>query len=407
MAEAKRLVRRGPAGGDGETRLRLEPAEVIRRTEAATGLGAYLTDGVRERLERTLARFNATADFTWENIQAASAQVEATLAARLRLERDRRLHPGIAEEQVAAPIVVIGFSRTGTTVMQCLLGCDPANRRVTWAEAMHPSPPPGLGDGPGEVARTTAAYQDLAGWIASTGILRGHPYHDLGICAPVEDEELFALDFLSDYPTRYFRTPYFPVDTSTDDPARAYAFLRELLQHLQWRCPPRRWVLKGIFHSFVLDVFLSCFPDARCIWTHRDPVAIVASTLQLSFDVYDPIQRIPHVAHARRMLTSVRAGFDAFMSSPLLDDPRIHHVRFKDFMSDQVAVIREAYDYFGMPFSPEFEAGMRDWLARPENRSDRYGKFTYDLDALGLNRGDIAQLFADYSDRFDVGEAAA
>ena len=390
------------ASGDGPPRPRLDWAEIIRRTDAATGLGSYLTDGVRDRLERTLARFNAAADFTPENIEAASAQVEATLAARLRLARDRREHSGIAEERVEAPIVVIGFSRTGTSVMQCLLGCDPANRLVTWAEAMHPSPPPGLGDGAGELERTVAGLEDLAGWVRTSGGLRGHPYHDLGLQAPVEDEELFALDFLADYPSRYFRVPYFPVDTSTDDPARAYAFLRELLQHLQWRCPPRRWVLKGIFHSFVLETFFSCFPDARCIWTHRDPVAIVASTLQLTFDVYDPIQRIPHAEHARRMLTGMRAGFDAFMSSPLLDDPRIHHVRFKDFMADQVGVIRRAYGRFGLPFTPEFETAMRLWLASPRNRSDRYGKFTYDPDALGIDRGEVADLFADYTRRFDL-----
>ena len=64
------------------------------------------------------------------------------LCGRLKMADDRKRFPGIAAEQITAPVFVIGLPRSGTTFLHNLLTQDPRNRSpLTW-EIMFPSPPP-------------------------------------------------------------------------------------------------------------------------------------------------------------------------------------------------------------------------------------------------------------------------
>ena len=48
-----------------------------------------------------------------------------SLRMRLRAQEWFRRHPEITEELIAAPIVVVGMMRSGTTLLQRLLAADP------------------------------------------------------------------------------------------------------------------------------------------------------------------------------------------------------------------------------------------------------------------------------------------
>jgi hypothetical protein len=93
---------------------------------------------------------------------------------------------------------------------------------------------------------------------------------------------------------------------------------------------------------------------------------------------------------------------DHVLASPTLDDPRVIHVRFGDFMADPVGTIRGVYDRFGFTYTREFEDRMRAWLANPHNRPDRYGKVHYRLDDYGVSPGEVEAMFADYVKRFGL-----
>src|ERR1700692_2580193 len=61
---------------------------------------------------------------------------------RLGYVNDRKQFPAIADEQIVAPVFIIGFPRTGTTILHDILAQDPDSRApLTW-EIMFPSPPP-------------------------------------------------------------------------------------------------------------------------------------------------------------------------------------------------------------------------------------------------------------------------
>src|SRR3546814_10965775 len=64
----------------------------------------------------------------------------------------------------------------------------------------------------------------------------------------------------------------------------------------------------------------------------------------------------------------------------LVDVPRIHHVRYSDFVADPVGTIRGYYEFCGRTLTPAAETAMRDYLRN--NRGDRYGKYTYSTQLL-------------------------
>ena len=61
-----------------------------------------------------------------------------------------------------------------------------------------------------------------------------------------------------------------------------------LLQHLQWRCPGERWVLKAPNHLFALPALAETYPDVGLIWTHRSPADVIPSLSSL----YTELRRV-------------------------------------------------------------------------------------------------------------------
>jgi hypothetical protein len=159
-------------------------------------------------------------------------------------------------------------------------------------------------------------------------------------------------------------------------------------------------VLKG-FHNSRLAALFEAYPDARIVWTHRDPVQVIASRIVLVGELEEGL--VGHVdwkAVAAYYLALSRASIRASLDSPFLDDPRVHHVRYPDFVADPVATIRGFYEKCEVPFTPEAEAAMRDWLS--VNKSDRYGRFEYSTEVVGENLEALHAEFAPYRERFGL-----
>src|SRR5258708_40340531 len=57
--------------------------------------------------------------------------------------------------------------------------------------------------------------------------------------------------------------------------------MKTALKILQWIRGPKRWVLKCPQHFEQLPVLKKVFPDATVVLTHRDPVAVIQSTVTM------------------------------------------------------------------------------------------------------------------------------
>ncbi|MEZ5742271.1 MAG: sulfotransferase [Sphingomonadaceae bacterium] len=173
------------------------------------------------------------------------------------------------------------------------------------------------------------------------------------------------------------------------DAAAQYRIHKAMLQALQYGREDKYWVLKG-FHTTRLKEFFDAYPDASLVWLHRDPVMVAASSTMMMSDIMEGIVgKIDLVAEAKMHLERVRWSVGNTMSNPLTDDPRIHHVRYKDFVADPIATIRY-YEFAGREYGERQEAAMREYLAN--NKGDRHGKFHYSTQVLVDAGYDIDEL---------------
>ncbi|MDT5009451.1 MAG: hypothetical protein QOH57_1068, partial [Mycobacterium sp.] len=234
--------------------------------------------------------------------------------------------------------------------------------------------------------------------------LHSHPYNDmLGDGLP-EDERTWAFDFRVMTPTAWWRVPMQTlVGGLPTEPAAQYRIHKAMLQQFQYGRARKHWVLKG-FHGFRLAEFFATYPDANLMWLHRDPVQVAASRTMMMADILDGIiGPVDLTAAAKLHLGLTRESVANTMTNPLVDDPRILHVRYTDFVGDPVGTVRRYYEFCCRPLDSGAETAMRDYLAN--NPGDRYGKFEYStklLTDIGENIAALHDEFEPFRTRFGV-----
>ena len=380
---------------------RLDADEILAAAEAETGLRDYGDPTLPERFAVAVDHLNALgmdADGRFEAAQVC----RWLLTSRLELIEDRNRYP-IGAEVIASPMFVTGEPRSGTTLMHALMSVDPHARALRFWEVMYPSPPPGLAAPDDDRrARADADWREINAKLPKW--LHSHPYNDmLGDGLP-EDERTWALDFRVMTPTAGCRVPMQSlVGGLATDPAAQYRLHKAMLQQLQYRRPRKHWVLKG-FHGFRLKEMFDAYPDATLVWLHRDPVQVAASRTMMMADIADGmVGSVDLHALAKLHLELTRAGVANTLSDPMVDDPRILHIRYADFVGDQVGTVQRYYAFAGREVAPEAESAMRDYLAN--NRGDRYGKFRYSTRLLVDIGEDLDALHAEFRpfrERFGV-----
>jgi len=381
----------------------LDHRELIDSAGYATGHFDVLDVGFAGRVAKLIGWLNTHGRLTGDQLTAARKQLLQIIITRVLLAADRCRIPEIAAEKIERPIFVIGYSRTGTTLLHSLLAEDEGNQVPLWWHSHQPSPPPG--ERAVAQGRFDLAQGELQHLLeAAPRLLTMHPYWDKGNDALIEDEEIHTIDFQNVYPTLLYRVPAFLAMGANEDPIGAYRFQAQFLQHLQWNLPKRRWVVKGCFHQFYLKQLFDAFPDALCIWPHRDPIAVHSSTLAITSVLYGGITNgeMDWRRFAADYLAGMGDAMQAVLEDPLIDDPRIFHLRFKDLADDPIATIEKVYARAGISYTAAFELRMRAWLADPANASDRYGRYPYSLEPFGLKPEEVGAKFAQYSRRFGL-----
>jgi len=347
---------------------------------------------------------NQRGPYSIDQIGAMRRQIQHLLVSRLRIAADRKHYPEIAAAKIEQPIFVIGFARSGTTLLHALLAEDPDSLApLAWHSRM-PSPPPGLT--PACLGRIAYAQNDVQRWIEfCPAQLTLHPYADKGAYQLIEDEELLTLDFRNAYPSLLYKVPTLDVMVVLgEDGAGAIRFHREVVQHLMWNTGKQRWVSKFSTAQHHMEALFEVYPDALCVWAHRPLSEIYASNVTIRAATYDAINGKPldWSSQARARAEQMKAAFDHMMANSIIDDPRIMHLPFHELSADPLAAVGKIYARRGLTVSEEHERRLRAWLDDPENKVDRYGRYPYSYEPFGLDKKWVQELFADYSRRFGL-----
>ncbi len=380
---------------------KLDAAALLARARAETGLDDWGDDSFETRLGLAVNHINGIPMDT-AGRRAAADNIHWLLTDRLRFFNDRKLYP-LADEVIDHPMFATGEPRSGTTLMHALMSVDPDARALRFWEVMHPSPPPGTVTGADpRIALADAEWREINAKMWKW--LHCHPYNDmLGDGLP-EDERTWAFDFRVMTPTGWWRVPMQNLSLGLPtDSAAQNRIHKMMLQALQYERPRKYWVLKG-FHGHRLKEFFETYPDATLVWLHRDPVQVAASSTAMMRDIMEGIVGpIDMIAEAKMHLDRVRTSIGNTMTNPLLADPRIMHVRYKDFVADPIGTIRRYYTFAGRELTPQSEAAMRGYLAA--NKGDRHGKFDYSARLLtdaGYDIDALNEEFRPFRERYGV-----
>jgi hypothetical protein len=340
----------------------------------------------------------AGADLSDSGSRLLRGNVVHSLRTRLRAVEWLRRHPEIADEVVAAPVVVVGMMRSGTTLLQRLLAADGRFTSAYGWEVQQPAPPLDL-DWSAADPRIAAAEEQEAlarEWVPDLFAI--HPMH----AHEAEEEIVFLSDaFLSHVPEAYAHVPGYRSWLDGQSFAPAYRWLHRMLQLLQWQkrrrgLPVDRWVLKTPAHLGYLTDLRATFPDLHLVHLHREPRETIASGASLNATLHGMHMASfdPHVVGAQWL---ERMGWTNDRALAARDALPATDLRFADAVRDPVGAVSQVYGDLGLPLTDQAETGMRRWL---DERPREAPRPPYALADYGLSEAQVDERFAAYKERF-------
>lgn len=378
----------------------IEVSKIIGAAKQAAGLSDFGVDGWQEGLEILVDSANREARLNDAGEAMFSGQAVMMLMRRLEIEDWYTRHPEIDDQQIVAPLMVLGLPRTGSTAAHCLMGEDPAVRVMRNWEAMMPCPPPeaetyqtdpriALMDE--QMKRRDEMTPRMKQMLPSTST------------SPTEDQLTMGYDFKSQIFQASFRIPtYAEWFNHKADLVPTFHYVKRVLKLLQWRCPPTRWRLKNPTYALFINALDKVFPDARYCMTHRDVGNVIPSVADLYFEMHKPNTDTPDKAWMgevmsdacelgmRRMIAFREAG----------NEKRFFDIHFAPFQKDPFPTLERLYEFLGEEFTGEARARMKAW--RESTPKDKHGAHEYHPEEYGLDVAKLRDRFRFYSDRFGV-----
>jgi hypothetical protein len=370
--------------------------------ERAGGLDDFGSGPFLEPLGRFVDSLNEEARLNDIGRIIAEERILLHTVNRLHYVEDRKQFPQIAEVAVERPVFIVGLPRTGTTILHDILAQDPANRApLTW-ELMFPSPPPTTADAATDpridACQATIPdgewYEDLFKAMHPMGALLSQE------CVVMMGESMCTALFHNQ-----FRVPTYQdwVDNEADW-APVYEFHRRQLQHLWWQKPADRWVLKTGGHLWGLEYLLATYPDARIVFTHRDPVKSMTSYASLTTLVRsagsDDVDRFEIARDwTDRLQAKVHHAMDVRTTGDF-PDAVFYDMYFHDFVTDQFAEITKIYDAFDLPMTDVGAAAMGAYIADHPKGKD--GIHRYSPEEYGVDPVVVRREFAPYIEHFGL-----
>ena len=218
-----------------------------------------------------------------------------------------------------------------------------------------------------------------------------------------EENELMAPDF-SNYNLEWVaRAPAWRDYYLAHDQTPHYAYMKTVLQILQWYRPRERWVLKSPQHLEQLGPLMKTFPDATIVVTHRDPVAVVQSTItMLTYGARTSYRTTKPEWYRDYWTDRIGRLLDASLRDRhLLPAERTVDVLFHEYMADEMGTLERVYDCAGIELTDQARTEIEAYrTAHPRGKE---GRVVYDLRRdFSTTPEQIRSRFGAYLDRFPV-----
>ena len=378
----------------------LDEDSLLQHACKTTGLSDFGDELWREPFSVLVKALEEEAQLTLMGRLMARNDVILWLSTRLQVTATLKRHPEILEEEIVAPLVIVGLPRSGTSILFELLSQDPEVGVPLMWEALQPCPPPESSSYESD-PRIQQADQLFTQWNRVAPEFTS--MHEMRGDIPAECGLLMAGCFISDHNASLHQTPSYSAWCAQADFLPVYQYHKTILQILQWKNPRKRWLLKAPEHQVHLEILLQVYPDARIVQTHRDPLKCMSSTTSLMGTLYS--MRSDQAFNAQIFENIIMGDATAQRlerviqqrESGLVPAANIADSRYQDLMDDPMACIEQTYQYFGMALTDDARGRMLAYLnAKPKGK---HGVHQYQVDE---KRSKDRQLFRRYQELYKV-----
>jgi hypothetical protein len=363
---------------------------------------------------RVLTDDYAVADLNDIGVHILRSGLVHSLRMRLRAQEWIRRHPEILQEEIVAPIVVVGMMRSGTTLLQRLLAADDRFHCAYGWEVVETAPKLDHRWSEAEDPRVVISEKrEAISREMAPELFAIHPMY----AREPEEEIVFLSDaFLSHVPESGAHVPGYRSWIDQQDFAPAYAYLHRMLKFLQWQKrqarrageagressrTAQRWVLKSPAHLGYLETLRAEFGDLHVVHMHRDPRDTIPSGASLNATLHamhaDRVDRHRVGAQWLQRMGWTNDRAMATRDSWPDDSALCTDVAFTDAVADPIGQVARVYDAIGVALTADAELAMRRWLVERPRETERP---SYAATDFGLTDAQIDERFATYNARF-------
>ena len=275
---------------------------------------------------------------------------------------------------VGPPVFVLGFWRSGTTLLHGLLNRDPQFTSPTMYRTLFPW----------HFLLTEKIVSRATGWLMP----RSRPMDNVPMSwdAPQEDDiALCIMSLISPY--SFLATPRNLQEfwkslemEKLSEPERQHwkDCLMLLLRKITY-ADQRRIVLKSPSHTYRIPLLLEMFPDAKFVYIYRNPYDVFRSAVHLRRTMIQEngLGRPVFRDVEQEIIRTYQACFEAYeRDRHLIPAGNLHEMRFEDLEIDPAGEMANLYHGIGLPC---FE-NLRTILQSEVPRLKRYRKNSFEHD---------------------------
>jgi hypothetical protein len=363
---------------------RHDPDRVFARlleAQRSANPGVVLTDEDETELQhlRTFLGFIAEVDSLsgvgWLSVQD---MMKDRIRNRFVVRRLQAEHPEIRNERIDAPVFVMGLPRTATTLTHKILANAPGGRGPYMWEMDNI----GLPRPEEEVAKLRKKTQKRFDQVLalSPSWSRIHPVRADWV------EEIYFLLNQSRLHNTMAPMPKYVEFMRSYDARPDYRFVRDALQILQYRRTTPRWMLKHPDCLAETAAIHHVFPDAKFVWTHRDPHTVMGSMCSMAESLAYLHNRPKDVDPHRigQVWLEILPEMVERARRERIQMPReaTVDVAYHAMMADPFKYVPELFGKLDLKWTDADERNLEEALNRPrDQRGHEYSMVHYGLDS--------------------------
>jgi len=246
------------------------------------------------------------------------------------------------------PVFIIGFWRSGTTLLHNLLCQDPKASYTNTLQTVFPN-----------------LVLTQSWWLkpfTNHFLPSRRPYENVKWDMDVAQEEDFGMMNLQPstiykffiYPTEYDRILEEELYTAALDPEKLALWkksYRNMMAKASFNTGGKRYIGKNPCHLTRLGLLKDMFPDAKFIFIHRHPYKVIESLYRFMHTIFPGVQLqdVPEDFTREKVVRLYKKSIETyFRDRAIIPASDLYELRMDDFLSDIMCHLNKIYDRFGL-----------------------------------------------------------